>query len=113
MSEKFKLATTYSPLETLTNMKGGTTVLIPTAKIEPYYSAEPKGRVSTDRKVLNETSERVLKVQRDEMRLKRREEAFNQALEVCRDHGLNWRTNIQPIIKKNEAMYDKLSRKIK
>lgn len=33
MSEKFKLATTYSPLETLTNMKGGTTVLIPTAKI--------------------------------------------------------------------------------
>lgn len=36
------------------------------------------------------------------MRLKRREEAFNQALEVCREHGLNWRTNIQPIIKKKQ-----------
>ncbi len=36
------------------------------------------------------------------VRLKRREEAFNQALEVCRDHGLNWRTNIQPIIKKKQ-----------
>lgn len=34
MNEKIKLVATYSPLDTLMSMKGGTTVLIPTAKMK-------------------------------------------------------------------------------
>ena len=34
------------------------------------------------------------------MKLDERIKAFNEAIETCREHGLNWRTNIQPIIKK-------------
>lgn len=37
-------------------------------------------------------------------RIKRQSEAFKEALEYCKIFGLNWRTNIQPKIERNEVV---------
>lgn len=39
-----------------------------------------------------------------ENRILRQSKAFKNALDYCRIYGLYWRTNIQPIIEKNEII---------